>query len=504
MDIKDYTFKLIMAGNSNTHSMINAIIRATIQLRSNTKKEKVTFHQIHIFHTEESLNALFKTTDKWIEKWQEALSQYDIPITAIVHHVTKIEGENVKRFDDIVEQLRTIVNPLHNELYYVDISGGISSLKTILAIFAYVLDIEHVYSLEVSFSKDPETRKKQSGLFYKQIEAEGLDIKYTKLPPIKKFDEFGRSNYTEILRHRQIIDDITSSMKQLLPKHFNLEHLRSSLLSGIDSRLIAEVTGESYNYRNSVFSFSAGIEEVVNIILNITNNSSIEKETLGVKLGEIRKLCASKDKYFINEEVLESLTKLMSGIRNNIAHPNLEKEQSKELLATQSHLSGQLAITFIKFTINALLPFLEQDGRIIEIQGVDHKQEDNAIFYFGFDGDATGDYLETAFVMSGKDEEEVQMRSNILHKAIATLKKLIYKTTKDHKSIIFAEGDNILFKSKFDNTLLNEIQLAYKKETGLSSSIGYGKTLRDVMIALRLAKAKNGDSIVGISISGQC
>ncbi|KJU83610.1 hypothetical protein MBAV_004198 [Candidatus Magnetobacterium bavaricum] len=500
MDIKDYTFKLIMAGNSNINSMINAIIRATIQLRSDNEQEMATFNQIHIFHTEESLNSLFKTT----EKWQEVLTLYDISITAIVHHVTKLEGENVKRFDDIVEQLRTIVNPLHNELYYIDISGGISSLKTILAIFAYVLDIEHVYSLEVSFSKEPETRKRQSGLFYSQIEAEGLDIKYSKLPPIKKFDEFGRSNYTEILRHRQIIDDITSNIQHLLPKHFNLEHLRSSLLSGINSRLIAEVTGESYNYRHSIFSFSSGIEEIVNIILNITSNSNIEKETLGVKLGEIRKLCATKDKYFINEEVLESLTKLMSGIRNSIAHPSSEKEQNKELLATQSHLSAQLAITFIKFTINALLPFLDQDGRVIEIQDVSPKEEDNTIFYFGFDGDATGDYLETAFVMSGIDEEEVQMRSNILREAINKLKKLIKKTTKDHKSIIFAEGDNILFKSKFDNTLLNEIQSVYKKETGLSSSIGYGKTLRDVMIALRLAKAKNGESLVGISISGQC
>ncbi|MBV6341550.1 mCpol domain-containing protein [Candidatus Magnetobacterium casense] len=496
MENKEYRFKLIMAGNMNIYTMINAIIRATLELRSNTKNAYVIFHQIHIFHTEQSLSALFNTA----EKWQETLEQYSISTTAIVHHVAKLEVENVKRFDDIVEQLQTIVNPLYNEYYYVDISGGVSSLKTILAIFAYVLDIEHVYSLEVSFSKDPATRQRQSTLFYEQLEAEGLDIKYSKLPSIRGFDKFGRFNYTEILRHRQIINDITENMKQLLPANFNLEHLRSSLLSGINSRLIAEATGESYNYRHSVFSFSAGIEEVVNIILNIANNASIEKETLGVKLGEIKKLCASKEKYFINEEVLENLTKLMSGIRNNIAHPNPEEGQNQELLATQSHLSAQLAITFIKFAINTLLPFLDQSGKFIEIHDVDHKEKDNTIFYFGFDGDATGDYLETAFAMSDKDEGEVKLRSNILREAIIKLKKIIYRSTRNNNSIIFAEGDNILFKHRFDNTLLHTIQSVYKEKTGLYSSIGYGKTLRDVMIALRLAKAKTGNSVVGISI----
>ncbi|NEP83952.1 MAG: hypothetical protein F6K39_41020, partial [Okeania sp. SIO3B3] len=71
-----------------------------------------------------------------------------------VHHVTKIEDSNVDTFRDLVEQLRTIVNPLDNPQNYIDLTGGISSLKSILAVFAYVLDIENIYSLEIDFSKD--------------------------------------------------------------------------------------------------------------------------------------------------------------------------------------------------------------------------------------------------------------------------------------------------------------------------------------------------------------
>ncbi|NEP80550.1 MAG: hypothetical protein F6K39_21695, partial [Okeania sp. SIO3B3] len=54
--------------------------------------------------------------------WQEALSNYKISSTSLVHHVTKIEDSNVDTFRDLVEQLRTIVNPLDNPQNYIDLT----------------------------------------------------------------------------------------------------------------------------------------------------------------------------------------------------------------------------------------------------------------------------------------------------------------------------------------------------------------------------------------------
>ncbi|NEP06957.1 MAG: hypothetical protein F6K25_07585 [Okeania sp. SIO2G4] len=73
-------------------------------------------------------------------------------------------------------------------------TGGISSVKSILAIFAYVLDIENIYSLEIDFSQDSGTRKKQASLFYYDLEKAGVSIKYRKFPPIREFDNFGKLN----------------------------------------------------------------------------------------------------------------------------------------------------------------------------------------------------------------------------------------------------------------------------------------------------------------------
>jgi hypothetical protein len=124
-----------------------------------------------------------------------------------------------------VEQLRTIVNPLDNAHNYIDLTSGISSLKSILAVFAYVLDIENIYSLEIDFSDDPVTRKKQASLFYHELEQECVSIEYRKFPPIREFDTFGKLNYTEVLRHRSIIDELVSSLTSLLPTGLDLEHL---------------------------------------------------------------------------------------------------------------------------------------------------------------------------------------------------------------------------------------------------------------------------------------
>jgi hypothetical protein len=161
-----------------------------------------------------------------------------------------------------------------------------------------------------------------------------------------------------------------------------------------------------------------------------------------------------------------------------------------------------LALTFFQFTIKSLAAFLDKNGKLVNVQLLEPSEEsDGTVFYyFGFDGDATGDYLETAFGESSQDEAEVSRRSQTVHKAIMTLKKIIFKETKSQESILFAEGDNVLFKAQYRYSLLFELQRVYKEQTGLCSSIGYGKTLREARIAMRLAKAQRGDSCMGISI----
>ncbi|CAN5622170.1 hypothetical protein BH23CYA1_BH23CYA1_06690 [soil metagenome] len=301
--INQQKFKLILAGNKNVPTMVNAIIQATLQLRVNVKNKndsesRTGFSQVHIFHTEESLQSLMS----YEPAWKTALNSHDIETTSLVHHVTKVEDSSEDRFDELVDQLKTIVNPIDNAYYYIDLTGGLASLKSILAVFSYVLDIDNIYSLEVEFSQ--ESRSRQSKLFYDGLVEEGVPMRYRKFPSIGKFDDFGKLNYTEVIRYRRLVDVLSQKLSDLIPNSIDVEHVSSSLLSGINSRLIGEVNGDIYSYRHSIFSSASGIEEITGILLSIFQNSRHEEKTLGPKMDELIDYANKSPKYFIDPKTL--------------------------------------------------------------------------------------------------------------------------------------------------------------------------------------------------------
>lgn len=505
------SFKLIMAGNLSITSTINAIIQATKQARENAIQESINFEnfdEIHIFHTKQSIQALM-TSDL---PWQEQLEIEKISTTSLIHHVTSIEDPNDERFEDLVKQLGTIVNPLNNTQYYVDLTNGISSIKTILAVFAYVLDIKYIYALEVNFSAEKREKKlnedekaKEISKFYQYLKPE--QIQYKKFPSIGRFDEFGKLNYTEILRHRsiidQVIDELEKELRKTISTEYDLQYLKASLLSGVNSRLRGEVSQDVFEHHYSVFSFANAIEQLTDIILFGIAQDNGEEEfssygPLGPKLGKITSLFKNSKKHCIDLPTLTHLTTLITNVRNDVTHSNSEIGKDK-IASVQSYLFSNLSIAFIQFITRSISAFMDDNGNLLEAEALEINPNDEQIYYFGFDGDSTGDYLEVAFKELPQSEKEVKKRSDKIQKVIQSLANYIRKqTTKE--SIIFAVGDNILFKAKYNPEVIKYIQEEYQRNTKLTSSIGFGKTLKEAMIAMRLAKAQEGNSLVGISL----
>ena len=492
-----------MGGNINVPGMINCIIQASLQLKINTENEDNAFRQIHIFHTEESLERLIISAH-----WREALEAYNISSTSLTHHVTQLENSSIERFRDMLEQLRTIINPTENAYYYVDLTGGISSLKAILAVFSYVLDVENIYTLETDFSDDYAIKNKQKSMFYKDLQEEirqgRASLSYKKFPPIRDFDRFGKLNYTEILRYRRTIsslmEHLNASLNSLICTETDLSYLQTSFLSGVNSRLIGEAQGNLHDHQNAIYAFSHGIEEIANIIILTLKGSEIKDKTLGNKLQELRSFFSDKPQYFVTENILSHFTELMVELRNRNIHYNDALENSSNL-EIQASLASYLAFSFLKFTIKIFSEFVDNTGNFLEVKIIDISQEESdEEFYFGFDGDGTGNYIGIALGDLIEDEEEVLRRSNSVSASIKKISTLITSTLKNQSAVIFAEGDNVLFKGKYSQDLIRAIQDEYTVITGLSSSIGFGKTLKEATIALRLAKARKGNSVIGVNL----
>lgn len=491
----DKALKLLIAGNTSVPGMINAIISATLQARKNTANESKTFNQIHIFHTEQSIDALIKA-DK---SWQESLRKYRISHTSLIHHVTKVEDTSEEQFSELVEQLKTVVNPLNNTGYYVDLTNGISSLKSMLTVFAYVLDINHIYLLETRF-----TDRSQRAWFYDDLIRENISMEYKRFPPLKGFDNIGNFNYTNVIRYKELIQSLTQSLEGVLPSRFDLKYLQSSLLSGLNLHLRGQATNSKFDHQHSVFSASSAVEQLACIILESLGQDPLEEETLGDKLSAIRDVGGKSPKYFIDVKILNHLTKLIRRVRNNVAHASSKvTNPDEDVESLNSYLFTHISIVFIQFITKSLSSFSDGNGELQDVrvlQDADLKEEDK-IYFFGIDGDSTGDYLEAAFGESLDDEKEVIKRSKEISKALFKLKGIIRKSTRSNDSVILAEGDNILFKGKYDPVLLACLQKEYREITRQTTSIGYGATLREASIALRLAKAQQGDSIIGVGIN---
>ncbi len=194
-----------------------------------------------------------------------------------------------------------------------------------MTVFSYVLGIDKIYTLELKLSTtDPILRKKQRESFYpeliKSIEQGDKDIKinYRKFPPLQNFDEFGKLNYTEVLRYRKtishLVEELTDSLGALISSEFELNHLQASFLSGVNSRLMGEATDNLSDYHNSIYSFSASIEEITNVIIRSLKGEKTENRTLGNKLESLQSFFSDKPKYFINKKILNHFTRLMRRI----------------------------------------------------------------------------------------------------------------------------------------------------------------------------------------------
>ena len=103
--------------------------------------------------------------------------------------------------------------------------------------------------------------------------------------------------------------------------------------------------------------------------------------------------------------------------------------------------------------------------------------------------------------MNSTSENKFKKISESIVKAINEISKFIRSNTKN--SVIFAAGDDLLFKGYIDEDMLKNIQKIYKSTTsGLTCSIGYGRSFQEVYLALKLAKTQPGkNSIIGIKIT---
>ncbi|WP_339880795.1 mCpol domain-containing protein [uncultured Algoriphagus sp.] len=117
--------------------------------------------------------------------------------------------------------------------------------------------------------------------------------------------------------------------------------------------------------------------------------------------------------------------------------------------------------------------------------------------YIRLDVDNAGDRIELALLNS--DYKEAQYLHNLIQYNI----NLIFEELElDNSIAVLMKGcDDILFSmdiSYFDEGFLKKLNEQFKEKSGLSLSIGFGFTINECMLNLRIAKVSGKNKIVGV------
>lgn len=487
---------LIILGNINQYTFANSIIAANSKSLESLG-EALT--RIFVIHSVKSQRALHEQLE-----WNAHLEKNNVDPNIIVESVIDLMITNnpidlkptsisVEKFIDHLEFI--IKGSVEHFNLLVDLTNGTTQYKNILSTASYILDIKYQFMIDIdklfSLTKNREF-----------IDVELLNQSYIRVPDITQLDNIAYLNLAEMIRYRNLIEQRADSFDAIGKGHTDLAFFKNNLYHSIDLKLKGDKSGDKTISRISASSMAASTEEIINSIWEqfvlVKDRDVSKRKTFGQKLDDIQlKLENIKPENF-DMDFLERFNRFIVYLRNSAVH--------KESFITsfenvKADLLLRMSFPFIDFYTEVIHPLLSQESSGKTGEG--KRQSDNAsedIFYFGLDGDNTGAILEGLF-LSSSSESGFRKLSKSIVKSIEEIEKIIRKQLAKGE-IIFAAGDDVLFKGVFDEALLGLLQRKYQDTTsGLTCSIGYGRSFQEVYLALKLAKSKPGkNSIMGINL----
>ena len=486
-----YMSTLIILGNTNQFTFANSLIAAHSKA---VELFEESVENIFIIHSSDSDKTLHQSPE-----WMEHLKGNNVGIDKLIHRIIDLDTtpESIETF---VHYIEFIMNGFlsHNSNVLVDLTNSTTLYKNLLSNVAYILDFRHQYVIDTA---EVFKKTKEKGFLPLNI----LQTAYVPLPEATQLDNIAYLNLTEMVRYKRSIQKHTEKYIQIGEADSDKNFFESNLAQSIQLKLRGDQKRDNAIYRIAASAISASVEDLVTILLDkfiLTNISTREtRKTFGEKLDLIQSRIEEKTPSDFDFEFFRTFNAFMLYLRNSSTH---KSSMLTDIERFKADLSVKMSFPFIEFYTDIVYPLLssgnyaEPPKKIIKLSASSGKSGN--LYYFGLDGDNTGSMLENLF-LSAQGETAFKRMSNSIDNAIKAINKHI-NTNLRQSNIIFAAGDDILFKAEYDEPILHELKQIYQQKTaGLTCSIGYGRSFREVYLALKLAKMESGkNSIVGVEL----
>lgn len=476
--------QLLILGNTNKHTFCNAIVAAQYKSKQEFEEE---IKEIYVIHSKESFEKLFLQESDWID----FLGKYNIFVDSFINRIICHDKEI-----EFINYVKNILDTCQIEKLIIDVSNGTSELKTLLSIVAYILEISNVYFIDsISLLKEEDGRS--------YLGEEQLKNYYKQMVNSKNIDNLAYLNLTEIIRYKEKVNKLSKIYTEFNDDFADASFFKDNLINAILLKVKNdnEQVFDNSMYRISSTAIAASLEDLIDRLLLNYGIEEINNKTLGYKIYSLQNKIKENISSGFDYTFLKKFNEFILYLRNSATHKALTISVSERFKAS---LTLQMSLIYLEYYSTVVYQELKkgenrEHGEVkIEEFKLNDQTEISVELYYGLDGDNTGTILES-MLQSNLNEEDLRDFSCKVKKAKDKIVEYIKKSA--HGKVIFAEGDDILFKGSFHISELQQMSQIYKDISGgLTCSIGYGKSLKEVLLAMKFAKIEK-NAIKGIVIS---
>jgi hypothetical protein len=380
---------------------------------------------------------------------------------------------------------------------YIDLTNGQALYRAFLASVGYILGVTRQFLLDPSLVQVAQRADAEAlaNSFWTPVQIEAA---YVELPSPSVLDSIASYWLTDVRRFRATADDTATRLLQVSalfePQRAgfvgDFSHAVRSWFSGERQR-DGSALGGAVRYAGR--AFEELIRTIYKTICSPGGRASSPQQMVDAITAAIQSAAVDYD-----PELIEDIARLLWRLRNASAHEQVAADFGQ----VRARLSIELLIASAAYfgVLHDRHLIRPHDGGAAGLQRLSLAGRPGEIYYFGLDGDDTGRRLEELFQAASADRAFRSFSKMI----DAARKQIADRLAKPPLSgeVLFCSGDDILFKAAYVPEAIEELRSMYQQRTsGLTCSVGYGKTPREAYVALKMAKASPGKNcIAGVRV----
>lgn len=479
---------LLIVGNTNLKTFVNAILAAQIQAK---KSDSVGLNDIFILHSRKSAAA--SGSDN---KWLDALARYPeyaVHPDVLTSVTVELSNDRDEQIDSVARHVARFLRSLdHYDDVYVDLTNGTSHYKSVLSNVAFVIGARRPFILDGWHFPEEQRRDYWN--------PEQLQAAYVALPEPALLDQIAPAWLTDIRRFNRKAERAAETFDKLNRERSPNRQatFQQDIRHAINDWLTGEKEPDVSSLDGAVRYIGIAFEAVVRAVYAaLYPGRSVRGKPTQEMLALIRMHLMGAVSDF-DPMMLEDASQLLRRMRNDCSHEHDSGEFARVRARLATALLLEVTEMFDVLHERGLLAPTVRPGAETSPCGLNGRPGE--LYYFGLDGDDTGRELERLFQGNFEHTVFTKFSKDIDNAMIAVAKRAEKSPIKGE--VLFRSGDDLLFKGRYESGAIEALRELYNKRSGgRTCSVGFGRTPKDAYVALKMAKASPGkDTVMGIEI----